>query len=250
MRYKFLIIVGLLIFTSYSLLLTAQCPKGIINCKGQCNNFLDENKDNYCDFTLIKEIITLQLNDGIKKKDTNLEKTKISDSLKNISKRKTKIDKNTKLINKPIETDSVYVKDVKNITSDFDTSANISSYRSKKTETPQKKYNSYDFELVSSLTIGLYVFTFLLSRFRIIKTKTHRKIWNILLLLTFIVSCLFGFFLVLQINYKFLFSIFRTLLYWHVEIGISMSLIATFHIFWHLRYFKTMFKNLKTDENE
>jgi hypothetical protein len=247
-NFRWIIVAGLVILLSYSLF--SQCPKQLPNCKGQCPRFMDENKDSYCDFTSITEIVLLQLNDGIKKKDTVGNKTLLNDSLKNKSKLKTKTEKNFKPINKPIETDTGNVKFVENTKSGIDTSANITTIPAKDIKAPKQKYNSYDLVLVSSLTIGLYLFTFLLSRFNKIKTKTHRKIWNILLLLTFIVSCLFGFFLVLQITYNFLFSIFRTILYWHVEIGISMTLIAVFHILWHLKYFKSLFKAMKSEDNE
>jgi hypothetical protein len=100
----------------------------------------------------------------------------------------------------------------------------------------------YDLIFVSSITLGLYFLTLILYKRNIIKRIHHRKLWNLLLLLTFLVSCLFGFFLVIQLNYNVAMSAFKTLMYWHVEIGISMTIIAVIHILWHLTYFKNMLK--------
>ncbi|MFO7722097.1 MAG: hypothetical protein R6V49_02640 [Bacteroidales bacterium] len=100
----------------------------------------------------------------------------------------------------------------------------------------------YDLILVTVVTLLLYFTTLLLYRENIIKRVHHRKIWNLLLLLTFLVSCLFGLFLVIQINYHVAMSAYGTLLYWHVEIGIAMTLIAVIHILWHFTYFKNMLK--------
>jgi hypothetical protein len=100
----------------------------------------------------------------------------------------------------------------------------------------------YDLILVTVITLLLYFTTLILYRENIIKRIHHRKIWNLLLLLTFLVSCLFGLFLVIQINYHIAMSVYGTLLYWHVEIGIAMTLIAIIHILWHFTYFKNMLK--------
>lgn len=100
----------------------------------------------------------------------------------------------------------------------------------------------YRIVFLSILTLSLYFTTLILHKRNIIKRIHHRKIWNLLLLLTFLVSCLFGLFLVIQINYHIAMGIYGTLLLWHVEVGIAMTLIAIIHILWHLTYFKNMLK--------
>lgn len=99
----------------------------------------------------------------------------------------------------------------------------------------------YDLFTVLLITLLGYGSTWLLERRKIMRKATHRRIWNLLLLATFLVSCLFGLFLVLQINYGIAKNWIGPLLFWHVEIGISMTLISIFHIFWHLQYFKSAF---------
>jgi len=241
---KYLLITCLL-FSPF--LLLSQCPKGINNCKGQCPRFIDNNGDKFCDFTTITEIVTKQLE---KVKDTTTKKNENNLIVK---------DNSTSLIKKDIKnsnTNNLKTKDLPikstekdNKISNESTKIQPTIIKAEENKSNQKQSSSYDLILVSALTFGLYFTTFFLAKFKKIKKKTHRKIWNMLLLLTFLASCLFGFFLVLQINYHFLFSIFRTLLYWHVEIGISMTLIAVFHILWHLKYFKTYFKTNNSDEN-
>lgn len=107
---------------------------------------------------------------------------------------------------------------------------------------PLKHEPVYDLIFVTALTLLLYFTTLILYRLNIIKRIHHRKTWNLILLLTFLVSCLFGLFLVIQINYNVAMSVYGTLLYWHVEVGIAMTLIAVIHIIWHFTYFKNMLK--------
>ncbi len=94
---------------------------------------------------------------------------------------------------------------------------------------------------VSSLVILFYLFTLLLSRLRIIKRSTHRKIWNVLLLITFLVTAVLGLFLAIQANYRFKVSFLSRLLILHVDFGIGMAVIAIIHFLWHWDYYTGLF---------
>ena len=85
-----------------------------------------------------------------------------------------------------------------------------------------------------------YLLSHTLSKRRIISIASHRKIWNLLLLATFLVSALLGLFLILRIDFDIDISLPFNMLLWHVEIGIAMGVIAIFHIIWHWKYFKKM----------
>ena len=74
------------------------------------------------------------------------------------------------------------------------------------------------------------------------KKITHRKIWNAILLITALMSCLLGFLLAVQLNYRFGMSWFSPILKLHVEFGIAMTIVAFFHVVWHLKYYKNLFK--------
>ena len=98
----------------------------------------------------------------------------------------------------------------------------------------------YNFSLITITLLILYSITYILSKTNKIKIITHRKIWNILLLITFFIMGILGIILVLNIQYKTSIKLPSKALYWHVEAGIAMTLIAIFHIAWHLPYFKSI----------
>lgn len=93
---------------------------------------------------------------------------------------------------------------------------------------------------ISLILIFLYVTTHILSKKKIINIINHRKIWNILLLLTFVTSGISGILLVIRINFGISVPLQFNLLFWHVETGIAMFAISMFHILWHWAYFKNM----------
>jgi len=88
----------------------------------------------------------------------------------------------------------------------------------------------------------LYLITHLLSKKKVISIVNHRKIWNILLMITFLTSGLLGVLLVIKINFGTAILLPFNILYWHVELGIAMFAISVFHIIWHWSYFKNILK--------
>ena len=95
---------------------------------------------------------------------------------------------------------------------------------------------------ISLFLILIYFITHILSKKKIISIINHRKIWNFLLLITFLISGLLGILLIIEINFGITISLPFNTLFWHVEIGIAMFVISIFHTFWHWAYFKKMFK--------
>lgn len=89
---------------------------------------------------------------------------------------------------------------------------------------------------------ALYALTWTLAARKIIKTLMHRKIWNFVLLISMIISALLGLFLILNIDFDFGISMPFDMLFWHVEAGIALGAIGTFHIIWHWRYFAKLLK--------
>lgn len=100
--------------------------------------------------------------------------------------------------------------------------------------TPATK--NYHFFFIATFLIISYGLTHFLSLRKIITPFTHRKIWNILLLISFLVSGILGILLVLKVSYNWPLP-FPNSLFWHVEAGIIMATVAFFHILWHLKYF-------------
>ena len=101
----------------------------------------------------------------------------------------------------------------------------------------------YPLFTILGVTLALYLFTFAMVKTDKMAKPTHRKIWNVVLGLTCLVSCLLGVVLAFLINYGIRPTCYVTLLHWHVYFGIAMTLIAIFHIFWHVEYFKAIFKS-------
>lgn len=103
--------------------------------------------------------------------------------------------------------------------------------------TTGKKYRLITFSLIP---IFGYLLTLFLSRKKIISIQNHRKIWNIILTGSFLISGIFGIILVIIANGA-PFNIFFNILKWHVEAGIILAWTSIFHALWHIPYFKKIF---------
>ena len=114
-------------------------------------------------------------------------------------------------------------------------------------ETPAEPTKPFRYPLftILGITFGLYLFTFIMVKSGKMAKPTHRKIWNVTLGVTCLVSCLLGILLAFFINYGCRPTWYINILHWHVYFGIAMTLIAIFHIFWHLEYYKNIFKKKK-----
>ena len=100
----------------------------------------------------------------------------------------------------------------------------------------------YDFVNLTVFMVALYAASFILHRTGRMTIRTHRMIWNIMLLFTFALSTFLGVLLLLRINYGIAFSLPFNMLYWHVEAGMAMAVISVFHISWHAEYFKCLMR--------
>jgi len=111
-----------------------------------------------------------------------------------------------------------------------------------KSNSPQgNKLSYYLLPILLSVTI-LYGISYFMSARGVIRQVIHRKIWNMFLLITTVVSALLGLVLVLRVDFNVNITLPFDVLFWHVETGIAMGLIAVFHMLWHWRYFQKMFK--------
>jgi hypothetical protein len=83
----------------------------------------------------------------------------------------------------------------------------------------------------------IYGVSFVLYRTKRVKVATHRKVWNVLLLGTFLLCGVMGLVLAVGVTRPTPWHLPTWLLVWHVETGIAMCFISFFHIGWHLRYY-------------
>ena len=239
-------ILALMLFVGTCLFATAQVVQdcGAIDCPGRCGRFIDQNGDGFCDRGRLSSPAPATQStaetDAGKAEVAPIVNTKDTKNTKN-----TKDAKNTK--ESPAQTVKEEPKEVntENIATSQEPSTEAVAEEETTVEkpadnTPQKK--PYDLILITALTLGLYALTFILVKANVLKKTTHRKIWNSILLITALVSCLLGFFLVLQINYGWKMDWFWKVKFYHVEFGIAMTIVALFHIFWHMNYWKTLFK--------
>lgn len=227
------VILFLYIFTSLLYGQEQKCPFNEVNCEGKCGLFRDNNKDGYCD------LATLFLSDSVE----------ISTSEKQIVKEKniptdTKHLTNKQIVfqeEKTIEEGTVIEKQQSNIQSETTTVQN--------NEQCIKGKSYHLFPIMVSLLI-FYGITVALMKCNIIKKVTHRKIWNIALTVTFLVSGLLGLLLAFFINYSYVPNYYLNIITLHIEFGIAMAVIAVFHFLWHLNYYKVIFKKKKTKIND
>jgi len=98
----------------------------------------------------------------------------------------------------------------------------------------------YFFIPIALSLVVLYLISLTLSKKKKIKAVQHRKIWNLLLLVTFLVSGMLGILLVLKVSFGIEIPSYSDALFFHVEFGIAMTFISIFHIFWHWKYFRKM----------
>jgi cation transport ATPase len=242
-----LLVTFTLMFVSPFINAQSQCPWGRVNCQHGCGRFLDDNKNGFCDFSEVNKMDTPEVKTTVVKKEAKVTK-KNAQTADHKSDRCTGcphdkcIESETSAAGSTAET--AEDDEFKSMDAEVDTTA-ISKAELEATTASEKK-KPYSLILISALTLVLYFFTWLAAGREWIKLSTHRRFWNLLLLATFLVSCLFGFFLVIQINYDFVIGWYRTVLYWHVQVGIAMTLIAVFHTIWHTKYYVNIFKRKKT----
>ncbi len=108
--------------------------------------------------------------------------------------------------------------------------------------TNNNKKMTYHLVPISLFLIILYAISRILLKKKIINIITHKKIWNILLLITFLISGILGILLIIKINFNITTPSRFNSLFWHVEVGIAMFVICVFHVIERWYYFKNIFK--------
>ncbi len=106
---------------------------------------------------------------------------------------------------------------------------------------------------ISPIALGLlliYAASFTLYKTKRIRVTTHRKIWNVLLLGSFLVVTGFGLTMAIRREYALLFSVPFNLIFWHVEAGVVMAVVSIFHLSWHLTYYRDLFKSARRRERD
>lgn len=208
---------------SSSLAQVLTCPFEEMNCKGKCGLFCDTNTDDYCDHTALL-CVSLAKIDSISDKKL-LDKKKAPEHTHNI---------NQEEIIPEIINESMVVEEDSNSNSPIGNNQPVS-----------KKKPYHPIPILLSM-IGLYIGTYILVKIKIIKKQTHRKIWNIGLTLSFLISGILGLVLVFFVQYDYIPSYYLDFMILHVDFGVAMAVIAIFHALWHLNYYKNILKKIKS----
>lgn len=217
-----LFITLLIILMSYNFLFSQNedpiCDK--VNCIGSCGKFLDKNADGFCDLGIMMSHTEIIDNEVIK--DT--------------------IEKNQKNYNNEINNSN-------NATHDNIISKQIINYQKHFFAIPSLTLNlkkrPYNLLEIGIITLILYSLSWLFTKYHLISKRLHKRIWNVLLLISFIISGFLGIILIIQINYGIWPALRLEFLYWHVQVGIVMTLISLFHALWHINYFKKIFSRIE-----
>lgn len=99
----------------------------------------------------------------------------------------------------------------------------------------------YDVILPSLPFIAGYLGTYALYKRRFIKKSIHINLWNFIIGVAFLICAGGGFLLLILMELGIILPLNFTLMYWHVEIGITLALVAVFHHHVYLKGTKKMF---------
>jgi hypothetical protein len=180
------------------------CPRGEVDCEypGKCNSYIDTNKDSICD-----------------RSQSAPAQVTTTPSQAGAS--------GTTVVSKTTGTAAAAISE-----------ANAAVVEAKASVS---KHSYYFIPIL--LVLGLlYALTWILSHRRIITGVIHRRIWNLVLLVSTLISALLGLFLILRIDFNIDLTLPFNMLFWHVEAGIALGIVAVFHILWHWRYFTKILK--------
>jgi len=204
---KIIFVLLLLLLLPATVFAWDDCPFGNVNdtYPGDCNRYIDTDNDGICDYS------------------QPAPENRINNATNNLT-----TDNLTNITNKTNKTNTSAKSEMPEITE-------------KSAERPAAK-DIYHLLPVSLLLILLYFISYILSKKNVITIATHRKIWNMLLLVTFFISGLSGILLIIKINFGTMIPLPFDILFWHVEAGIAMVVISIFHISWHWQYFKNTLK--------
>lgn len=104
--------------------------------------------------------------------------------------------------------------------------------------------STYGFLPILGIGLLVYTFSYILTKTKHLKLASHRRIWNLLLLVSFVVAGTIGMFMAMIYSFDLNVEMPYALLQIHVGCGIVWFTIALFHFLWHLSYFKKAIKSL------
>ena len=89
---------------------------------------------------------------------------------------------------------------------------------------------SYDIILIGTISIIAYLFSYALYRTNKISRKLHQRTWNIIILISFLLTFGMAYLQTFLTEFGLNISIVPDLIYWHGEIGILFFFVLLFHL--------------------
>lgn len=213
----------------------ASCPYGIYYCPspGQCRRYTDLNGNGQCDLSLSEVNAQTSISTG-SSSQTSTQDTSTTSSHSSSSGSSSKDSSSV--------SSSSGGDDIQAGSSDpTNASATIQDPSS---EVGGTTGNEYHILPVSILLIGAYFFTHYLFAKGILKPRTHKRLWNLLLLGGSLGASITGVLLVFMINLSVGLAYREGLAYWHVELALLMVIVTLIHFHIYKKPFKNMFKVL------
>ena len=101
---------------------------------------------------------------------------------------------------------------------------------------------SYDIVLIPAILVTAYILSYLSYRREIISKKLHNKLWNLVLLVSFIFTAGMGIVQAGIVDFGISFSMVAALNYWHIEFGIVFFVLIFFHLSSNMDSLKKLLK--------
>lgn len=216
----------------------AQCKDSAVNCTGNCGQYIDDNKDYFCDESII---------------DTSLFPIKpatvvsIQEVLDTIAKKEEKIlPAGSTSFENPKQDLKRLPEKKQNANESQPQPGSIQFFTPPITvgngtrQHMKGKKNNYHFLSIAVPLIITYFLLLWLSSIKKIKKITMLRIWNILLLVSFLVTAILGLLITAKIIYNLQLPYMKMIYIIHVDFGVAMAIISIFHLLRHWNYYKTI----------
>jgi hypothetical protein len=106
--------------------------------------------------------------------------------------------------------------------------------------------NSTGLLLISSVAIIIYIIMLVLKKTKVLSLTLHKRILNVALLISFLITAYSGIVFAMQIDYGIRLPMIGN----HITWGIIMTLVAIFHAIERRWFFTSMFKKKKISAPE
>lgn len=250
-KISFLVVIFLF---SAGLVRAVDCPHGFVNdpAPGACGLYTDNNNDDICDLSEIEKIaktVSIESSEDLKDLVTGqelktmtvqeaadlyeIDSALLAEQISDAINARVEINDSFQLMHDNYGLSPDLVKDM------------IVAIKTGQSSTDKKITENttdyYMWQITLVLTV-IYFLSLWLVRKKYISASKNYKIWNFLLLITFIITAITSVFVLLRLNYGITFWFPLNLIYWHVQIGYIMLLISIYHTFWHIPYYKSFFE--------